>query len=274
MMDEEGLMYVGMTSMVLLVLIITAGSYGPLALVVVVLAAVAVMVNIAINYADFIVFPMFTNLLGLVTIPSGRSKIPKTQDVIIKSVNGIYYATGYLTGNIYGYVFTSEQTQDDQTVLAGATDRWERIVMNADFPFKINVVAVPESIQKYRDELDGQRGFLEFQLSREVNGSNPNQMVVEELQRKLGILQAKMERISAGERPLNTIMYIESTAVGISEKEAIDNLSGQLSQLQTLFNSFDLSISRIVGRELYYLNTLNYRVFGEAELGKIFQLQK
>ncbi len=273
-MDEEGLAYIGLTSMVMIALVLTAGSYGAFSIVILALGLLAIVVNVTINYADFIIFPLFTRIFGITTVPAGRYRIPKSQDVIIKYVNGIYYATGYLTGNVYSYVFTSEQTQDDQTVLAGAMEKWERIVMNADFPFKMNVVAVPQGVQQYRDEIDGQRGYLEFQLSREVNGSNPNQMVVQELQRKLGVLQAKMDRISAGERPLNTIIYIESTAVGISEKEAVDNLSTQLSQLQTLFNSFDLSISRVIGRELYYLNVLNYRVFSEAELGKIFQVQR
>ena len=83
-----------------------------------------------------------------------------------------------------------------------------------------------------------------------------------------------IDRISGGERPITSLMYIESTAVGISEKEATDALANQLSQLQTLFNAFDLSISRVVGRELYYLHKFNYRTYDFAEINKFFQVQK
>ncbi|MCL5419805.1 MAG: hypothetical protein M1354_02905 [Candidatus Marsarchaeota archaeon] len=273
-MDTESLVYIAITGLVALMLIMTSAGYGPFALVIAVLAAIAILVNIMINYVDFIVFPFVTRLLGISFVVGNRYTIPKTQDSVIKYVNGIYYATGYLTGNLYNYVFSSQQEQDDRTAFAGAMDKWERIVMNVDFPFKFNVIAMSENVQKYREELDGQRGYIEFQISREMNSTNPNQMSIGELERRLGIIQAKMDRVATGERPMNVMMYIESTAVGVSEKEASDRLANQLSQLQTVFNAFDLSIMRVTGREVYFLNRLNYMIPNWAELNKMFQSQK
>ena len=155
-----------------------------------------------------------------------------------------------------------------------AMDKWERIVMNVNFPFKFNVVVMSENVQKYRDELDGQRGYLQFQISREMQATNPNQMTIENLQRQMAIIQTRMDRVASGERPLKTLIYIESTSVGVSEREAQDTLSNQLNQLQTVFNAFDLSIVRVTGREVYYLSQMNYRIPNETELRKIFQEQK
>jgi hypothetical protein len=107
-----------------------------------------------------------------------------------------------------------------------------------------------------------------------MNTSNPSQLTIEELQRKMNIIDARMDRLSKGERPIDALMYIETTAVGISEKEAVDSLTNQLNHLQTLFNSFDLSITRIVGRELYYLFTLNYAIPDRDKLAQIFSEQK
>lgn len=53
-------------------------------------------------------------------------------------------------------------------------------------------------------------------------------------------------------------MYMETTAFGVSEKAALDSLGGQLRQLQVAFSAFDLSLQRIVGRELYTLFNYNF----------------
>ncbi|MDE1767986.1 MAG: hypothetical protein KGH62_01330, partial [Candidatus Micrarchaeota archaeon] len=87
------------------------------------------------------------------------------------------------------------------------------------------------------------------------------------------VMQAKIDRVGSGEKPLNTIMYIESTAVGVSKKEASDNLTKQLNQLQTIFNVFDLSMVRVYGRELYQLHRMNYIIPSLDELKAQFQEQ-
>ena len=273
-MDQEGIMYVATTSLIALFLIITGSGYGPFGIVIGILGALTIILIIMINYVDFIIFPFFTKTLGISIVPANRYVIPKTQDSIIKYVNGIYYSTGYLTGNLYNYVFQAQQEQPEETAMALAMDKWERIVMNINFPFKFNIVAMSEDVQKYRDELDGQRGYLQFQISREMQATNPNQMAIENLQRQMAIIQTRMDRVASGERPLKTLIYIESTSVGVSEREAQDTLSNQLNQLQTVFNAFDLSIVRVTGREVYYLSQMNYRIPNETELRKIFQEQK
>ncbi len=274
MVDQEGIMYVAATSLVALLLIITGSGYGPFGIVMAILGALTIVIIIMINYVDFLIFPFFTKILGISMVPANKYTIPKTQDSIIKYVNGIYYATGYLAGNLYNYVFQAQQEVPDATTMALAMDKWERIVMNVNFPFKFNVVVMSENVQKYRDELDGQRGYLQFQISREMQGTNPNQMTIESMQRQMAIIQARMDRVAAGERPLNTMIYIESTSVGVSEKESEDALTNQLSSLQTVFNAFDLNIVRVTGREVYYLSQMNYRIPPEAELRKMFQEQK
>jgi hypothetical protein len=274
MVDEESIVYLAATALVALLLILTSTDYGILGYVMVILTIFGMGIILAINYVDFLVFPAIMKAFHLRIIPANGIMLSEGNDAVVKVTNGVYYATGYLTGNVYGYVFTSQQPEQNETDLSGAVDRWERIAMNIDFPFKFNLITIPEDVQKYRDELDGQRGYLEFQISREMNATNPNTMSLEALQRRMQIIQQRMDRVSAGERPLNVVMYIESTAVGVSEKEALDAVSLQLNQLQTLFNALDLSIFRVTGREVHYLHDFDYRIPGEAELLKMFQTQK
>ncbi len=274
-MQIEDIVYLGITALVALALIATASNYGEFSIVVILLAILTIIINLAINYADFLLFPIFTSLLRITIIPGRNFIIPRNQKSIIKYINGLYYATGYLTANIYSYVFVAENPEaNEETTLASSPEKWERIIMSLDFPFRFNVIASAQDIQSYRSDLEGQRGFLEFQLSKEMKNQNANQMTIEDLQRRISIVQTKIERISSGERPVNSLMYIETTAVGVSEKEAVDSMENQINELQTVFNSFDLNIIRIVGRELYYMYKFNYALPEKKELSKIFQTQK
>jgi hypothetical protein len=259
-MDEESILYLAATLAIVAMVIFSLGNYGPFAILVAIMAILAAAAIIILNFADFLIFPAFTYILGIQTIPAKDYYIPKSQNCIIKNVNGLYYATAYLTANIYNYVFTAERAEssnDDSSLIAGP-EKWEKIVMNTGFPFKFHLISSAEDIQKYREEIEGKRGLLEFQISKEMQQSLPKQMVIDDLQRRINIMQARLDRLSTGERPVNVLMYIETVAVGVSEKEAMDNISNQINQLSTIFNSFDLSMTRITGRELYVLFRYNF----------------
>lgn len=273
-MDERTIIYLSATSVVALLVIFGAASYQAYSIAVIVLALATIVAILMINYADFLIFPAITNMLKIQIIPAKNYYIPKTNNCVIKYVNGLYYATGYLTANIYSYIFQVENLDaDEEQKLSEAPDKWESIVMNVDFPFRFNMVAAAEDIQKYRDELEGKRGMLEYQLSKEMQNSNPSQMTVQELQRKMNVLDVRINKLSTGERPVSSIMYIETVAVGVSEKEAMDSLTNQLSHLETLFNTFDLSITRVIGRELYHLFTFGYALPFKGVFGQMFGAQ-
>jgi hypothetical protein len=274
-MDAETIFYISIPSVLILILLSALPRYGSFGIVVAILSLLSIILIFVINYADFLIFPAITQALGISVILANNYTAPKKQNCVIKYIGGIYYATGYLTANIYGYVFSAENIiEGEEAQLGSAPERWEKIVSNVKFPFKYNIISSAKDIQKYREELEGQRGFLEFQISRESNSTNPNQMTIEALRRRVSILQARIDRISTGERPLKSIMYMETTAVGVSEKEATDALELQLNQLETLFSSFDISMTRIIGREMHFLHRFNYRIYDFKNISSIFQDQK
>ena len=275
MVDMETVLYLGAAAMVVILVLSGAPDYGLLSPLVILIGVLVLFFIVMLNFADFLIFPFIMKSMKVEVQLSKEHKVPITQNCVLKYVNGLYYATGYLTGNIYKYVFSAENVnpEEEEQGLAGGPDKWERIVMNTNFPFKFNLVSVAEDVQKYREDLEGKRGYVEFQMSREEQNTAPNALTIKEMQRKINILQARIDRISEGELPTYSIMYIETTSVGVSEKEAMDLLNGQLSHLQTVFNAFDLSITRIVGREMHHLYRLNYRSMRLDELNKIFQTQ-
>lgn len=273
-MDEQTMIYIGATSVIALLLIFNSSGFGAYGFVVSGLAVFTIVMVFLINYADFVFFPAITYLFGIKMIPAKGYYIPKNCNSVIKLINGIYYATGYLTANVYNYIFAAESVDEtEEAKLADGPDKWERIVMNAGFPFRFNIVSVAEDIQRFREELEGKRGTLDFQISKEMQSEKPNELTIESLRRKMSVIDARINRLSAGERPVDAVMYIETTAVGVSEKEAVDGLTNQLNHLETLFNSFDLSITRVIGRELYYLFSFNYMLPERETLSAVFSVQ-
>lgn len=274
-MDELTIVYLGLTCGLAFMLMVNAGAFGVLGLAVALLSLLTILLILMLNYVDYMIFPAITGMLKMKIVPAKGYYIPKSSNAVVKSVNGLYYATGYLTANIYNYVFAAERVdEEEEQKLGSAPDKWERIVMNAGFPFRFNVISMPKDIQHYRDELEGARGTLEYRLSKEQEGGQPSQLVIDDLTRKISVIDARIDRIASGERPVDATMYIESTAVGVSEKEAMDALSNQLAHMQTLFSSFDLSISRVMGREVYHLFSFGYALPDYRMISDTFSTQK
>lgn len=273
-MDQITIVYL-VLSLLFVVFIMISPNYGPLGILIIIFSIIAGLLILLLAYADYLVYPLFTRFLKIVTISGKDYYIPKSQDAIITYKDGLYFATGYLTANVYNYVFQAEKVNEDEdTDMKNAPDNWEKATANINFPFRYNVVSTVLDIQKHRDELEARRGIIQFQYSSELQNTNPNPVTIDEIQRRIRIVEARISRLGQGERPLTAMMYIESVAVGITEKEAMDTLAAQLNQLQTVFNIFDLSIIRVIGREVYHLHKLSYVIPSMDHLASVFQFQR
>jgi hypothetical protein len=261
MMDQTDILYLSLSLIIILIVFGTASSFGKgWSIIAVLLAFLALILILALNWVDFVIMPTFTKILGISFQPAKDYIIQKGQDSIIKNVNGLYYATGFVTGNLFSYTFKEEDVEANvEEKMTSAPENWERAVMSLGFPFKFHVIAVGKDVQKIRDELEGKRSYQEFQLSQALqNQKASSETAITEIKRKISVYQAKLDRISAGEKPIASIMYFETTAVGVSEKAANDALSIQIKQLQIAMSSLNLSIIRVVGRELYTLFKFNF----------------
>ena len=234
-MDEEAIVYLLFSAMVYVLIIANVNSFGGGAYtyLAITLALIGAAFLLVIMFADFIIFPAITGLLGITFQPYPNYKITKGQEAIIKNVNGLYYATGFVTGNLFSFTFKAERVQEDEDEKQLASlDTWERAMMSIGFPFKFHVMSAGLDVQQVRDDLEGKRSYQEFQLSRSMQNTNVNESIIAEIQRKINVIQARIDRISQDEKPIATLMYIETTAVGVSEKAAMDALSAQIKQLQ------------------------------------------
>ncbi len=262
-MDGTDLIYLALCGVIVMLAFATNAAYGKgysyVAIMFALLAGVGIL---ALQYVDFVVFPLVMKIMGITFQPAKDYLIISSQDAILKNVSGLYYATGYASGNLFGYTFKAEEEEQGmEEKILSAPENWERAIMSLGFPFKFHVLSVGRDVQKVRDELEGKRSYQEFQLARTLeNEKASNETIVTDIRRKIAIIQAKIDRVSAGEKPISTLMYFETTAVGVTEKAALDALSLQIKQLQIGMSSLNLQVTRVAGRELYSLFKFNFGV--------------
>lgn len=260
-MDDMGIIYLVFCLLPLLIVFTLEGAFGggvwsAIAVAITLLAAVLIL---GLNWADYMVFPAFTKLLGIEFKLAKDYTIPKTQDAIVKNINGLNYAVGYLTANIFAYVFKAESMEEDvEQKIADASETWERAIMAVNFPFKFHVMTANRDVQKARDYLEGKRAYQEFQMNRAVQSGKVSDTELAELRRQTSVIQTNLDRIADGEKPISTVMYFETVAVGVTQKAALDNLAAQIERLQISMSSLDLQLKRVVGRELGILFDFNF----------------
>ena len=261
MMDEESIAYLIFSMIVPLIAFsflpsLGSGIFSYMVIAVILLGIAAILV---MNWADFVLFSLVANVFNITFQPAAGYKIVRTQDAVVKDVSGLFYATGFLTSNLFPYVFKEEnEGTSDDTKMINAPENWEHAVMSLGFPFKFHVLSSNLDVQKVRDELEGKRSYQEFQMSRAMQSATANEVTITDLQRNINVLQTQIDRISQGERPIATVMYLETTAIGVSEKASLDALAAQMKSLQITMGALDVDLMRVVGRELYTLFKFNF----------------
>jgi hypothetical protein len=263
MMDEEGIVYLAFAMVVLLIALtfvskMGGGIFSIFAALIVMMTACTVVI---LNFADYIVVSLGFSAIGLTFQPAAGYKINRQQNSAIKTVGGIYYATGYVTANLFNYEFKQELEQTDtEERMIEAPLRWELAVTNIKFPFKYHLLSSGLNVQDIRDELEGKRSYQEYQMAKVMQNSKGGDMAIADIQRKINVLQRKMDRISGGEKPIGSIMYVETTAIGVSEKAALDELERQIGALQIALSPMNVDLQRVIGRELYTLFKFSFAI--------------
>ncbi len=144
-MDEEEIVYLVFSAVVPVLVIANLGSFGGgiYTYLVVILVALLLAYILVMNFADYLLFPLITSTLGITFRPYKDYKITKSQEAIVKNVNGLYYATGYITGNLFSFVFKAEREEEGQEMKqVQSVDIWERVVMSVPFSFKFHAITV------------------------------------------------------------------------------------------------------------------------------------
>jgi hypothetical protein len=92
-----------------------------------------------------------------------------------------------------------------------------------------------------------------------MQATTPNAMEIDNIQRKIRVLDVKLNRMSAGEKPLGVLMYATVYACGLSKEAALRNLEVAIREASvTIGNALDLKVCRLYGKDLKNAFMLEY----------------
>ena len=188
--------------------------------------------------------PYFTARAKIVEI--GRNfEIPPSQDVIVGKGNGSFLATVFLAARLYESA--SEKSEKQKLVMG---EMFEKAISSAGFPFKVCALVSPLDLKNEIEEIRTKRSLAEDRMGRLKKGSKHDAETAR-LEREVAMWSRQLEKLTSGEKPLETVFYFSTTASGITKEEAISRAKRQGEELSVVAGSaLSCEIVALKGEEM------------------------
>ncbi|MCX6775787.1 MAG: hypothetical protein NT130_03000, partial [Candidatus Micrarchaeota archaeon] len=108
-----------------------------------------------------------------------------------------------------------------------------------------------EDLVKFREDVETNRAAAQLKLGKLREMPRPDALSVDKWEREVAKQNEMLARLSAGEKPLGTIMYAMTTAVGVSAEAAMAAAKSQANELKATFsNALNIEIVTLIGEDL------------------------
>lgn len=223
-----------------------AGGGGLLSLVGGLFALVGTVGAIAFWKYGYVLFPLITTMAKVVQVTDTGYEIPPSQDVILKNVGGIYYASKFLGVRIYESV--SEKSPEEQTSYA---EYFERAVSSVKFVVKFSYLVYVKDMTEYRNRIETKRAEAQLRLSREREKPEPDVLKLDRYERETAMWESALNRLIGGVKPMGATAYIMTTATGVSKESATAAAKSQANELKsTISNALNVEVVELTGEEM------------------------
>ena len=199
--------------------------------------------SIALWKYGYVLVPYF--MKGAKIVEAGRNfEIPPTQDVIVGKSGGNFLATVFLSARLY------DSASEKQGAEKGALgEMFEKAVASSGFPFKICALVSPLELKNELEEIRGKRSIAESRREKIASGKHGSETA--RLDREIAMWGRQIEKLTSGERPLEMVFYLSTTASGLTKEEAIARARSQGEELTVVVGSaLSCEIVPLAGEEM------------------------
>lgn len=194
----------------------------------------------------YILVPLITQRTKIIMMSDLGYEVPPSQDVIVKSVNGVYYASAFLGLSIYESA--TEKTGEETMTYS---QFFERAISNIKYVTKIAYMLYVEDVGEKRKMIETKRAESQLRLARERDKAQPDVLKVDRLEREVGIWDNQLQRLIKGVKPMGIIAYAQTAAVGLSKEAAMAGARTQANELKTvLANALNIEVVSLTGDEM------------------------
>jgi hypothetical protein len=222
------------------------GSGGILSLLGGLMAGLGAFGGIIFWKYGYIVVPLITTKTNIVMMSDLGYEVPPTQDVIVKSINGVYYASAFLGLKI----FESATEKSNEENLA-YSQFFERAISNIKYVTKVAYLLFVEDVGEKRKLIETKRAESQLRLARERDKSQADVLRVDKLEREVAIWDNQLTRLIKGVKPMGIVAYAQTCAVGLSKDAAMAQARNQANELKTvLANALNVEVVNLSGEEM------------------------
>jgi hypothetical protein len=210
-------------------------------------ALLSFLIAAAIWRFGFLIKPILAKHSHLVE-GFGKYEIPPSQDVIVKKIGNMYYATAYML--VRFTQSASEKTPDQIYVMRQS---YERALSSLNYVYKLSNMVCPIDLTPYVDSIKERRSKAEARVS-ELTSIPPSSSTGSEialLKREIDSCEKQLAKIQAGERPMQVLNVAMTCASSHSKDEAISKAHSQSAEMRTVIGStLDTEVSLLKGDEM------------------------
>ncbi len=194
----------------------------------------------------YVLWPFVTSGARIVQVTDSGYEIPPSQDVILKNKNGMYYATMFLSVRIYESV--TDKSQEENAIYA---EYFERAISAVKFVTKFAMLVYVKDLTKYRESIETRHAEAQLRLSREREKPEPDVLKLDRYEREVAMWETQMNKMTQGVKPMGTIAYVMTSAVGVSKEAATAAAKSQGSELRaTISNALNVEVVPLTGEEM------------------------
>lgn len=219
------------------------GVLAPIAAILCVIGGVSAV--LVFKYGYFIL-PLLTKQGNVVQIMEGNYEIPPAQDVILKHVGGIYYASAYLGVRIYES--TTDKSSEENMVYS---EYFERAISSVRFPAKFAMMVYVLDLTKHRQKWETKHAEAQLRLAREREKPDPDVLKLDRYEKEVSACEQQLARLISGLKPMGALTYVMTTATGLSKEAATAGAKSQANELRaTIANALNVEVVPLQGDEM------------------------
>ncbi len=194
----------------------------------------------------YLLIPMITQRGNIVQIMEGGYEVPPSNDVVLKNVGGVYYASKYLGVRIYESA--SEKSMDENIVYS---EYFERAISSIKYVTKFAMMIYLKDITDHRSRIETKHAEAQLRLARERDKPDPDVLKMDRFEKEVAMWENQINKLTRGIKPMGLVSYIMTTAVGVSKEAAMASANAQASELRaTISNALNVQVDLLQGDEM------------------------
>lgn len=130
---------------------------------------------------------------------------------------------------------------------------YERALSSLNYVYKISNMVCPIDLSPYIDRIKERRSKAESRLSEitslPTNSNTGSEIAL--LKREIESCEKQLDKIQSGERPMQVVNYLMTTASSHSKDDAISKVKQQAAEIKTVVSStLDTEVAPLYGEDM------------------------